>query len=150
MITAGEIHGDARAAEYLAGWQRAQAELENYRRRQAAEHAAARARLTEEVLSPLLEIADNFRAAAGHVPPEIAAHAWTEGMMHIGRQIEQLLAAYGITLIEDAGIAFNPQLHEAVGTQAAKEKSGTVVEVVQPGYRVGERVIRPARVKVSA
>lgn len=149
MITAADIHGSP-AAQYLAGWQRAQAELNNFRRRQAADTAAARTRLTEEVLAPVLEIADNLRAAAAHVPPEIADHAWTAGIVHIGRQVEQLLAAYGVTLIDDKGSTFDPTVHEAVGQAAAKVKSGTVLEVIQPGYRVGDRVIRPARVKVAA
>ncbi|PIT97871.1 MAG: nucleotide exchange factor GrpE [Candidatus Andersenbacteria bacterium CG10_big_fil_rev_8_21_14_0_10_54_11] len=150
MIAASHIHGTVKAAEYLAGWQRAQAELENIRRRQATEQTAQRARLTQEVAEPLLEIADNFRAAVAHIPPDIVDNAWTEGVLHIARQVENALTALGVTVIEGQGGAFDPKLHEAVHQEPARGKPGVIIEVVQPGYRVGDRIIRPARVKVSA
>jgi molecular chaperone GrpE len=150
MITADDIHGSTTAADYLAGWQRARAELENFRRRIETERQAARGQLVEEVTVSLVTLADNFHALTNHVPPELAKHAWTEGVLHVARQMEQLLNELGVTTINAAGALFDPQQHEAIGKEPAKVPSGTVLEVVQPGYRIGQRVIRPARVKISA
>lgn len=152
MISASDIHGsDDRARQYLTGWQRERAALANLRRRLAAEQTATRERLTQEITQSLLTLADNFRAMTAHTPTAFVDHPWTQGVHHIARQLEQLLAAYGVTPIDTAvGTVFNPALHEAVSrTTVPGHSAGTVVEVLQPGYRLGEHILRPARVKVA-
>lgn len=152
MIYSAAVHApkDTKTQEYLAGWQRARAELLNYRRRQTERDAAAELNAKREVAEPLILLARNFRALTTHVPPELAANSWTQGVLHIARQCEQLLAELGITTLGQVDETFNPRYHEAIEHVPAEgKKSDIVVEVVQPGFAVGDVVISPAHVKVS-
>ena len=152
MIHARQTHSvaSAREQEYLAGWQRERAELQNFRKRMHEQATREQRQALRAVIEPLLGVADNFQAMTRHVPKELEENAWVTGVMHIARQVEQLLTEYGITLIEAQGKAFDPSQHEAVEEVAdSHAPSGQVVEVIMPGYRLGEDVIRPARVKIA-
>lgn len=137
--------------EYLAGWQRERAELQNFRKRTQAQALHNHQQALKTVLEPLLGVVDNFQAMMKHVPSELAQQAWVAGVLHIARQVEQLLDGYGVQVIEALGQPFDPLRHEAIeSVDGAGKPSGQVVEVVTPGYLVGEEVIRPARVKIAA
>jgi molecular chaperone GrpE len=138
-----------KAQEYLSGWKRARAELDNFRKNMAVrEEVQARQQLHSLIL-PLLSLADNFRAIVQHVPPELEGNSWATGVLHVARQMEDVLQSYGVEKIETAGIPFDPKIHEAVEQVKDKEKdTGTVLQIVLPGYKIGESVIRPAKVKV--
>lgn len=140
--------GDSKEQEYLAGWQRARAELDNFRRRVKEERVGQQHMALQALIVELLPLADNLRAAAAHVPAELAAHPWVVGIIHIERQYGQLLAQLGVEVIGTVGEEFNPACHEAVAAVAGGGE-GKVVEVLQPGYKMGEKVLRPAKVKVS-
>lgn len=153
MIHATQTHGvpSAAEAEYLAGWQRARAELDNFRKRITAQQQEYGQQARAAAVASLLVLADNFQAIVKHVPPELEPHSWTQGVLHVARQFEQLLQGYGVALIAETGVPFNPALHEAIAQVKQKEmESGLVAEIIQPGYKLGENVLKPARVKVSA
>jgi molecular chaperone GrpE len=136
--------------EYLALAQRTQADFENYRKRVAREAAAAQERgvcaLTKELL-PALDNLDRALEAAAEEDPLL------EGVRLVRQELSAALARTGIESFTPLGETFDPTLHEAVATAPQPEggaRGGTVVEVYQAGYRLGESVIRPARVVVAA
>lgn len=153
MTHANEIHSAAAkaAAEYLAGWQRSRAELDNFRKRMHAGQGQLQAQHQRALIEPILSLNDNFRAMIEHVPAELQQHAWVKGAVHIARQLNDILAEFNVTTIEPRGSAFDPRLHEAIAhVTEANVPSGTIVEVVQAGYQLNETVLRPAKVKVAA
>ncbi len=151
MIHSTQIHSsNQKLLEYLAGWQRARAELDNYKKRQYETEQIARRQLIQEIAQSLLSLVDNFHVMTEHVPPALKDDDWTKGVLHIARQMDQILAEYGITRIETAGLKFDPSIHEAIGYVSKKTVThGMVAEIVLPGYMIGDQVLRPAKVKVA-
>jgi molecular chaperone GrpE len=155
---AAEVEGDldelvttaAQRDEYLALAQRTQADFENYRKRVARESASAQTRgaiLLAKELLPALDNLDRALEAAAKDDPLL------DGVRIVRSELNAALARTGIESFSPNGEVFDPAVHEAVATseQAADgAANGTVVEVYQPGYRLGEIVIRPARVVVAA
>jgi len=140
----------AQRDEYLALAQRTQADFENYRKRVAREAAAAQERgvicLAKELL-PALDNLDRALEAAADDDPLL------QGVRLVRAELSGALSRVGIESFAPVGEAFDPTLHDAVATAPQPEggaPSGTVVEVYQLGYRLGENVIRPARVVVAA
>lgn len=153
MTHSNEIHSTATktAAEYLAGWQRARAELANFRKRTQAGQEQLQEQHMRALIAPILSLNDNFRAMVEHVPEDLENHSWVMGAVHIARQLNDILAEFNVTTIEPKGSAFDPRRHEAVAhVTEASVPSGTIVEVVQAGYQFKETVLRPAKVKVAA
>jgi molecular chaperone GrpE len=155
---ASEVQGDldalvkkaAQRDEYLALAQRTQADFENFRKRIARDSAAAQERgavaLAKELL-PALDNLDRAIDAAAKDDPLL------QGVRLVRSELGAALARTGIESFSPDGEAFDPTLHEAVATAPQPPdgaESGTVVEVYQAGYRLGENVIRPARVVVAA
>lgn len=151
MIHARQSHGLAvQAQEYLEGWQRARAEFANFRAQLQSREQHVSRQAQRQAIEPLLAIADNFRAIAAHVPKELTDNAWVQGVLHVSRQVEQLLTDLGVREIVAEHQLFDPTHHEAVEEVTdSSVPSGTVLAVVQPGYLLGEELLRPARVKVS-
>ena len=142
---------EAKAAEYLDGWQRARAEFANAKKRLEKSRVEARRNATVEVIGKLLPILDDFERALENAPEEIAEHGWFEGIALIDRKLRDILKSENIERIETVGQPFDPNLHEAVLQEESDDyESGTVVKELQSGYRLGERVIRPAMVVVAA
>jgi len=128
---------------------RALADFDNYRRRVERERANASRAGKREILLPLLEVVDGFERALAHMGD--APPALLRGFLGLQRQMHNLLAAQGVSPLETLGEVFNPELHDAVGSVARNDlQSGTVIEEVQRGYRWGDAVLRPARVRVAA
>jgi molecular chaperone GrpE len=162
---AAEVQGDldelvktaAQRDEYLALAQRTQADFENYRKRVARESSAAQERgmcgLAKELL-PALDNLDRALADAGDGREgDGGKDPLLEGVRLVRSELSAALARAGIESFSPIGEAFDPSLHEAVATAPQPEggcESGIVVEVYQPGYRLGASVIRPARVVVAA
>ena len=151
MINATQLHGSkVKENEYLDGWQRSRAELANLQKRLVGEQVQQRQKVTREITGELLTLADNFQVMTRHVPEELAENSWTTGVLHVARQLTQLLEEFGITLIEAKGQNFDPKFHEAVEqTSKTKLSTGSIVEVIQAGYQIGDEVVRPAKVKVA-
>ncbi|MGC8879066.1 MAG: nucleotide exchange factor GrpE [Anaerolineae bacterium] len=140
----------AQAAEYLEGWQRARAEFANYRRRVEAEREDIRCRSNEALLLKLLPIVDDFERALQVLPGELADHPWVDGVRMILNKIHALLESENVTAVSTVGQIFDPQWHEAMMQEETTEHpDGTIIEELRKGYRLGDRVLRPALVKVA-
>lgn len=140
----------AQAAEYLDGWQRAQAEFANYRKRQEAEWAQMRSRVTADVLRKVLPVVDDFDRALSSSPDDMDRSAWREGVLLIKAKLDTILESEGVTPIEIEGQTFDPVYHEAVTYEEADGyEEGQIIGEVQKGYMLGERILRPALVRVA-
>jgi molecular chaperone GrpE len=143
----------AQAAEYLNGWQRARAEFANYKRRIEKEQSEAYQNATARVIGRFLDVADDFDRAMQERPADFqdeAAARWSAGLDLIHRKLHNLLEAEGVRPIEAEGQPFDPLQHEAVTHEDSDAHApGTVIGVVRQGYRIGDRVIRPAMVRVA-
>jgi molecular chaperone GrpE len=142
----------AQRDEYLALAQRTQADFENYRKRMAKESRAAAERGAVGLAKELLPALDNLDRALGAAEQD---DPLLEGVKLVRSELAAALARCGIESFSPVGESFDPELHEAVATApqgeaAGAPASGSVVEVYQPGYRLGSAVIRPARVVVAA
>ena len=127
---------------------RALADFDNYRRRMERDRASAAQRSKRDMLLPLLELLDGFDRALEHlddVPPSVV-----EGIAAIHRQLQSLLESQGVTSFDTVGQRFDPALHEAIGSEAAENREpGTITQQVRRGYRLGDELLRPARVRVA-
>jgi molecular chaperone GrpE len=151
LIKAALEASEAKAAEYLDGWQRAQAEFTNYRKRQERERELARFETVGRIAKRYLPIVDDMERALKERPTDGNGTAWFEGLELIYRKLMNILEAEGVTLIEAEGETFDPNLHEAVvQSESDEHESGEVIEVLQTGYKMGDRVLRPAMVRIAA
>jgi molecular chaperone GrpE len=140
----------AKAAEYLDGWQRARADFANYKKRIEREQAESRSAITAEVLSRILPALDDFELALKNAPQEGEGAKWAEGISLVHRKLAAILEKEGIARIEADGQPFDPNLHEAVvHEESENHDEGRVIEVLRQGYKLGDRVLRPALVKVA-
>ena len=139
-----------KAEEYLDLLRRTQADFVNYRRRINQEQAEGRIAAQSNLLSQLLPVLDDFGRALGTIPPELATHPWVQGLFLIARRFTTLLEQLGVQRIGTPGEPFDPHWHEAITKETrADVPEGTILHVSQPGYTLGERVIRPAQVSVA-
>jgi len=137
----------ARAAENLDGWQRAQAEFVNYKNRVQRDREMDYASMKGDILKKVLPVLDDLERALANRP---AGDSWADGMELIARKFQGALEAEGLKRIEATGQPFDPNVHEAISSEPSDEvESGHVIEVVQNGYMLGERIIRPAMVRVA-
>jgi molecular chaperone GrpE len=139
-----------KAEECLDLLRRTQADFVNYRRRVSQEQAEARIAAQSALLSQLLPVLDDLGRALGAAPPELATHPWVQGLFLVARRLTTQLDQLGVRQIGRPGEPFDPRWHEAITTEVrADVPEGTILRVAQPGYALGERVIRPAQVVVS-
>lgn len=136
------------AERYLANWQRAQADLINYRRRAEQEKEDAVKYGSAGLLRALLPIFDDLERAIANVPDDVAGTSWFEGLQLLERKLASTLQTQGIEEIPAEGEAFDPNVHEAVMFEPGDE--GKVTAAFQRGYRLHGRVIRPSMVKVGS
>ena len=142
---------ESQAAEYLDGWQRARAEYANARKRLERERSEASSRASVDYARKMLPVLDDFNRAMANVPEIVEQDDWFEGITLVSRKMESILSDLNVERIEAVGEPFDPNIHEALSlTEAEGFESGTVVEEVQSGYRIGDRVIRPVLVNVAA
>jgi molecular chaperone GrpE len=134
--------------EYLDSLRRLKAEFDNFRKRTASEQAAQSARASEALVKELLPVLDDLERAL--VAAEEHEEAKLEdGVRLVHRALADVLGRAGVAEIETDG-AFDPHVHEALLAQPAEDaEPGSVVQVLQKGYRLGDRVLRPARVVVA-
>jgi molecular chaperone GrpE len=144
---------DARRAgeEYVALLQRERAEFANFRRRTAEERQRDAGLAGEDLIRKVLVIADDFDRAIDARPADIAEHAWVEGVAAIDRKLRLLLESEGVNSIDAApGRRFDPREHDAIANVRGTGRTpGEIVEEVRRGYRLRDRVIRPALVAVA-
>lgn len=139
-----------KAEEHRDGWQRALADYANLKRRSELNQATLQQTLYASTLRRYLEISDDLERALNNRPQDGEAGRWAEGVELTYRKIMNFLEADGVSQIEAEGEFFDPSLHEAISQEDHPEiESGKIIGIVQQGYRLGDRVLRPARVRVA-
>jgi molecular chaperone GrpE len=139
---------EAERDEAIDRWKRAAAELDNYRKRVARERAEYVAFANERLVNELLPILDDLERALAAAEEHEEARL-EEGVRLVHRSLASLLERNGVREIETDG-KFDPHIHEALLSQPSEAEEGSVIDVVQKGYKLGDRVVRPARVVVAA
>ena len=145
-----ELEGTkASSEEHRYNWQRSAADFANYKRRTDEERATLAAFSNASLIAKLLAVLDDFDRALENVPPE-AHDAWIEGVKLVERKLRNVLESEGVTPIQAVGKPFDPNLHEAVvHEETADHPDNHVIDEVQRGYRLHDRVIRPSLVRVA-
>jgi molecular chaperone GrpE len=141
---------ESEAAENKAAWQRSAADFANFRRRTEQERSATLGLANEMLLLKLLSVVDDFDRALAAMPKELEHLGWVEGLWLVERKLRSLLESEGVTPIEAEGKRFDPHEHEAVmHEETDTAPDDTVIGELQRGYRIRDRVLRPALVSVA-
>src|SRR3972149_5203753 len=139
---------ESRASEYKDGWMRSQAEFQNYRKRIERDNEMMYSSMKGDIIRKVLPALDDLERALQNRPSD--SGAWVSGIELIQKKLVSILEIEGVKKIEAQGVAFDPNFHEAISHESADGfESGHVIAVVQNGYMLGERVIRPALVRVA-
>jgi molecular chaperone GrpE len=135
--------------EYLAGWQRARADLLNYKKEEMERFGQVLKFAGEEFVLKVLPILDNFNLIEKKLPEDLKEEENIKGVLQLKKQIEDFLKSQGVEEIKISGEKFDPNFQEAVETIEKEDmESGTILEEIQKGYTIHGRVLRPAKVKV--
>ena len=138
---------EGKIVEYKDGWARSQAEFQNFRKRVERDNESFKASTKGDIIKKVLPVLDDLERALQNRP---ADDAWANGIELVARKFQNILDMEGVKKIEAKGAAFDPNFHEAISHEPSDEvESGHVIDVVQNGYVIGERVIRPALVRVA-
>lgn len=141
---------EQKVGELTAGWQRTQADFQNFRRQTEEDRKKLIRMANIEFLSNILPVLDNFQLAAKHVPAELESNNWVIGVKQIEKQLESILADSGLEKIATTGMQFDPNFHESIESIASDKPENEIVEEITAGYKFGDVVIRPSRVKISS
>ncbi|HTQ11286.1 MAG TPA: nucleotide exchange factor GrpE [Fimbriimonadaceae bacterium] len=129
---------------------RTMADFQNYRRRQEDQRKQLEQFATERMVRALLPVLDNFERALAHHEDDATVESIIEGLRAVDRQLTQVLEGQRVSRIASVGLPFDPEVHEALVMEPSVEyPDNTVVGEIEAGYKMGERVIRPARVRVA-
>jgi len=140
----------AQSDEYLDGWQRARADFSNYKKRVERDQALLNKNVTGGIIKRYLEITDDLARALENRPQEGDGAAWADGIELIYRKLMTILENEGVVPMETDGQLFDPNLHEAISLEDSPEhESGEIIEVLKQGFLLGDRVLRPATVRVA-
>jgi len=135
--------------EYLAGWQRTKADFLNYQKQGDKRIETFLNSIKIEWILKMLEIHDNLERAKEHIPKKLEGIDWVKGVLQIENQFHSFFKESGVQRIDPQGEQFDPNFHEAIGQIEMKgKKHGVIVEVLEKGYMLNNRVIRPAKVKI--
>jgi molecular chaperone GrpE len=138
------------ASENLECWQRERADFTNYKKRIEREQEALSQNVTGATIKKFLVVLDDMERAMKHRPTNGEGAAWADGMELVYRKMFNLVEASGVTRMLVDNEAFDPNRHEAITHEdSADHQSGQIIEVVQQGYMIGDRVLRPALVRVA-
>ena len=142
----------AKSEEYLQGWQRERAEFFNYKKRMERDQSQGSQNAIGNALRRYLDIADDLARALKNKnrPSEGDGAIWAEGIDLIYRKMLGAFEADGVKMMDTDSKYFDPNLHEAISHEDSPDhESGQIIEIIQPGYTLGDRVLRPARVRVA-
>jgi len=144
---ASDIESAQQIGELTAHLQRLQAEFDNYRRRAADQQASILELAKQDVVLQLLPLIDNIDRALAHVPEDLQSNPWAQGVAGVAKQAEETFKNIGVTKIQTVGQLFDHNQMEAIVAEGEGDQE-EVSEELQSGYKLGEKVIRPAMVKV--
>ncbi len=151
MLESSLVDVTAKAEEYLEGWQRSRAEFANYKKRIQKENSDIRQIARGEVIKIYLDVLDDLERALQEKPHKSVDQDWVEGIEIIYQKLKSRLEAEGIRPMNALGEEFDPHIHEALMKEETDDyPSGTIIDVMQEGYWIGDRVLRPALVRVAA
>lgn len=136
-------------SELTEALQRERADAANIRRRHEEQLAGLKDLVKANVVRELLPVIDNFERALKHVPKDLAGNDYVKGVQGVVKQFEKTLEQMGVERIKTIGEVFDPRYHEAVSMEDGDGTVEVVCEELQPGYKIGEDVIRHAMVKVK-
>jgi len=140
----------AKADEYLAGWQRERADFANYKRRVEREMRESFINGGLDAIKKVLPLVDDFERAVENVPQHLKGEPWLNGTELLLNKLHKLLTEYNVEVLDPLGEAFDPNRHQAIAMDDSGDgTSGHVTEVLQKGYVCGDRVLRPAMVRVA-
>lgn len=134
--------------EYLKGWKRARADFLNYKKEEDLRVAKIAEYERERIIKELIGVLDDIYLAEKEIPDKEKKNSWIKGVLGVKKQIESFFEKMGVEEIDSVGEEFNPAFHEAVEMTEGKEPD-LVVEEIQKGYKIGDKVLRPAKVKVT-
>jgi molecular chaperone GrpE len=138
---------ETKASEYKDGWMRSQAEFQNYKNRMQRDNDLTYISMKGDIIKKVLPALDDLERALQNRP---ADDAWANGIELIARKLQAVLESEGVKRIEAEGAEFDPNFHEAISHEPSDDvESGHVIAIAQNGYMLGERVIRPALVRVA-
>lgn len=150
--------------EYLDGWKRCKADFENYKKQQQDSLDNFRLYATEDILLKIIPVVDNFELAVNHIPQTPENKPWREGILHIKKQLDDILTSHGVKKIDSkAGDLFDPILHECVEKSepssashiecekdSENPKNSPVIDkIVRNGYTIGDKLLRPVQVTIK-
>jgi molecular chaperone GrpE len=142
---------ELKAEEYLDGWQRSRAEFANYKKRIAKDNTEIHRTARGDVIKLYLDIADDLERALLERPEEGEEESWVDGIEIIFQKLRKKMEADGVKPMNPLGDNFDPNLHEALMKEESEEyESGQIIEVMKEGYWIGDKVLRPALVRVAA
>ena len=148
----------AECAEYKTGWQRALADYQNLQKEVIARRSELAQMSERQILEEFIPVYDHLKLAINNEQLANDKNPWLEGTRHVARQFEGILKAHNVEEIKTVGEKFDPRCHEAVGalepesqgdSVQGKIEPGTILKEVEGGYKMGDRVIRPAKVIIS-
>jgi len=135
--------------EYLNGWKKTQADYINLKRRIEKDIADLTSFTNADLITKVIPVLENFRRAFTHIPKDKENDEWVLGIKHVEKQLEDILKGEGLEKIEVLGKEFDPAVCEAICFENSKgHKDCEVIEVIENGYKLKEKVIKPAKVKV--
>lgn len=136
--------------EYLAGWQRQKADFLNYKKQEIERLEKLLQYAGESFIIEMLPILDNLETAKKNLPEQLKKDESVIGLLQIEKQIKSFLKEKGLEEIKCLNRKFNPELHEVAGeVKSSNKESGIIVEEVKKGYKLHNKIIRPAKVKIS-
>ncbi len=128
---------------------RTMADFQNFRKRNQAEAILLKQFATESMVSALLPVLDNFDRTIAHIEAGATVESLQTGIRAVERQLRSVLESQNVYRITSIGQPFDPELHEALGTEDSDQPDDTITTEIAPGYKMSDRVIRPAQVKVA-
>jgi molecular chaperone GrpE len=138
-----------KAEEYLNSWKRTAADFENYKKRREKEDQELLQFAQEVTVVKILPTLESLEQALFHSPKDERYQLWSEGVVKIVQQLEKVLLEMGVEKIKSVGEKFDPRFHEAVEHLEADQEAGIIIEEIQSGYKLNDKVIRPSKVKVA-
>ncbi len=136
-----------KAEEYLASWQRTQADFINYKRRTEQERQDFNSYANANLVLSILPVLDDLERALDAIPEEFGGDDWVEGVRLVERKFKTILEGQGVKPILSLGMAFDPNFHEALRQDEGEE--GMVIGELQKGYILNDKLLRPAKVVVG-
>ena len=140
---------EKKCEELTHGWKRALADYQNLQKETTRQLDDFRQYANEDMIMQLLPLADYFQHAFEQIPENEKQSSWLTGIKHIQNYFHKILQENGVNEIKALGEEFNPEVHEVVKEEESEKKEGIIIKVNQAGYKMGDKIIRPAKVIVS-